>query len=79
MMYRVLNEFHDKQDNYYLYRKGDLYPRGDKKVTAKRISELSTDKNAAGIPLITEINDKVNEVEPERSMKNDDTADGDMQ
>lgn len=77
MMYKVLSEFHDKQDNYYLYKKGDLYPRGDKKVTAKRISELSTDKNAAGIPLIAEIDDEVDEIEPEWS-KSDDTADGDM-
>lgn len=40
-MFKVINDFIDKQDNDNLYQKGDVYPKGDYKPTKKRITELT--------------------------------------
>lgn len=54
-MYRVKMAFRDAKDGEYLYNAGDVYPRKGKKVTKARIEELSTENNAAGVPLIVEV------------------------
>lgn len=41
-MYKVINDFIDKQDNKTSYKKGDIYPRGDYEPTVERVEELST-------------------------------------
>jgi hypothetical protein len=40
-MYKVINNFIDKQDKSILYKKGDVYPKGDYKPTKKRVAELT--------------------------------------
>lgn len=42
MPYTVINKFMDLQDKKTKYNVGDQYPQGDKKVTEKRIKELSS-------------------------------------
>ena len=54
-MYRVKMAFRDAKDGEYLYNVGDVYPRKGKRVTKARIEELSTENNAAGVPLIVEV------------------------
>lgn len=39
MLYRVINDFIDKEDNT-LYRVGEGFPKGDSKPSKKRINEL---------------------------------------
>jgi hypothetical protein len=34
---------------------GDVFPKGDKKVTEERLNELATDKNRRRIPLIKKV------------------------
>jgi hypothetical protein len=53
--YAVVKDFTDLQDNNYIYRIGDEYPRKGYKPTKKRIEELSTNKNLRGEPLIAEV------------------------
>lgn len=54
--YEVIRDFTDLQDKNKVYRKGDVYPNPvNKKVSKKRIDELSTDENKIGAPLIKEI------------------------
>lgn len=40
MSCRVVKEFADSQDRYYVYQAGDLFPRDGKQVDEKRIREL---------------------------------------
>lgn len=54
-MYRVIEYFEDLQDNGQPYNVGDVFPKGDKKVTKERLNELATDRNRRHIPLIEEI------------------------
>ena len=54
-MYRVIEYFEDLQDNGQPYNVGDVFPKGDKKVTEERLSELATDKNRRCIPLIKKV------------------------
>ena len=54
-MYRVIEYFEDLQDNGQPYNVGDVFPKGDKKVTEERLSELATDKNRRRIPLIKKV------------------------
>lgn len=63
-MYKVIRYFTDLQDDEYIYREGDTYPRNGLKPTAERIVELSTNRNLQGVPLI-----KVEE--PVESVEND--------
>lgn len=51
-MYDVIVLFTDLQDNSYLYKVGDTYPRAGYKPTDKRIAELSGSSNKRGKPLI---------------------------
>lgn len=54
-MYKVLKHFVDLTDNNYEYHTGDTFPRDGLKVTKARFTELSTDKNRRGFPLIEEV------------------------
>ena len=56
-MYKVITGFVDLQDNNYPYAIGDKFPRKGKRVSKKRLAELSSDKNKRGIPLIQEVKD----------------------
>ena len=54
-MYRVIEYFEDLQDDGQPYNVGDVFPKGDKKVTEERLNELATDKNRRRIPLIKKV------------------------
>lgn len=54
-MYKVIKDFADLQDNNYIYRKNDIFPRKGFDVLPSRIKELATAKNRQGQPLIEEI------------------------
>lgn len=54
-MYRVIEYFEDLQDNGQSYNVGDVFPKGDREVTAERLNELATDKNRRHIPLIEKV------------------------
>lgn len=64
-MYRVIEYFEDLQDNGQPYNVGDVFPKGNKKVTKERLNELATDKNRRHIPLI----EKVEEPKVEKPIK----------
>ena len=66
-MYKVIKYFTDLQDNNYAYYVGDTFPRNGVDVCAERISELSSDKNLQGVPLIEEVAEK-----PKRTRKKKD-------
>ena len=57
-MYKVVKMFTDLQDNGYAYKAGDEFPRHGLTVSAKRLAELSSNKNRRGIALIEEIVEK---------------------
>ena len=63
-MYKVIKSFTDLQDNNYAYSVGDTFPRDGVEVGAERVSELSSDKNLQGVPLIKEVAEK-----PKRTRK----------
>lgn len=48
----IYKAFKDFEDNDYIYKKGDTYPREGLKPTKKRITELSSKKNKIGEVLI---------------------------
>lgn len=54
-MFKVLKHFVDLQDNRFEYHSGDTFPRDGLKVSKARFTELSTDKNKRGVPLIAEV------------------------
>lgn len=54
-MFKVIKFFTDLQDNNHPYQVGDIFPRPDMIVSKERIAELSSSKNARGVPLIEEI------------------------
>lgn len=45
----------DLQDNDFVYKEGDIYPREGLKVSKKRIQELSGNKNKLKEPLIKKV------------------------
>ena len=51
-MYRATVAFNDFKDNNRSYEAGEEYPRPGLKVSKARLTELSTDANASGFPLI---------------------------
>ncbi|PTE79303.1 hypothetical protein BUY98_08825 [Staphylococcus gallinarum] len=54
--FTVLHAFTDLQDKDKVYNVGDSFPKpANKKVSDKRIEELSTDKNKQGKALIQEV------------------------
>lgn len=52
MSYKVLTTFADLQDNRFVYKAGDTFPRDGAKVSADRLKELSGPSNKLGKPLI---------------------------
>lgn len=54
-MYKVVKSFTDLQDNNYLYKENDTYPRKGFDVLPSRVKELSTRANRRGEPLIREV------------------------
>ena len=63
-MYKVIKSFTDLQDNNYVYYVGDTFPHNGVVVGAERLSDLASDKNLQGVPLIEEITEK-----PKRTRK----------
>lgn len=61
MSYRVIVSFYDKQDDMYLYRVGDTYPRTGAEPSAERIEALETGNNANKQRYITKEGDELNE------------------
>lgn len=51
-MYKVLRYFEDIQDEMHPYNIGDIFPRDGMRVSADRLTELSTDRNLQRTPLI---------------------------
>lgn len=62
-MYKVIRYFTDLQDDEYIYREGDTYPREGLTPTTERIVELSTNRNLQGVPLIKEVEEPVESIE----------------
>lgn len=54
-MYKVIKSFTDMQDNNFLYKEGDTFPREGFDVLPSRIKELATTANRQGEILIKEI------------------------
>lgn len=52
----VYDRFKDLEDNEYIYKKGDTYPREGLEPSKERIKELSTKKNKIGEILIRKQN-----------------------
>lgn len=76
-MYRVIKSFSDLQDNGFVYKAGDVFPRLGKEVTENRLKELSSKENKRGEKLIEgepepaeEIIEKEAPVERRRRRKN---------
>lgn len=57
-MYKAISYFKDMKDNMHSYNPGDTFPRDGLKVDAKRLEELSTDKNRRGKPVIELVKEK---------------------
>ncbi|WP_226677195.1 hypothetical protein [Mesobacillus jeotgali] len=54
--YEAIASFTDSQDKGKVYQKGDPYPNpANKKVSAERIKQLSSEDNRLGYPVIKEI------------------------
>lgn len=53
--YEVIKYFVDLQDDNHKYNVGVKFPRGNKKVSQKRLAELSGSDNKQGTPLIKKI------------------------
>lgn len=51
----VYEKFKDLEDNNYIYKKGDTYPREGLEPSKERIKELSTKKNKIGKILIEKL------------------------
>ena len=66
-MYRAIHNFYDLKDNNHAYSVGDTFPRNGVAVDAERLSELASEKNRVGVPLIEEIAEK-----PKRARKKKD-------
>lgn len=62
-MYKVIRYFTDLQDDEYIYREGDTYPREGLTPTTERIVELSTNRNLQGVPLIKKVEEPVESIE----------------
>lgn len=63
--YVVLKDFADLQDNKYLYRAGDSFPRAGVDVSEERVAELASKRNKCGEALITRVEVKdVSKPEP---------------
>lgn len=77
MKYKVIKDFTDLQDNDYIYRAGDLFPREGVEVSEERIKELSTKNNKRNEVLIeaVETKPKGNKAEKQGDNKEDKAKD----
>lgn len=66
-MYKVIKSFTDLKDNNYAYYVGDTFPRNGVEAGAERVTELASDKNRLGVPLIEKVAEK-----PKRTRKKKD-------
>ena len=57
-MYKVIAYFEDLQDNSRPYDVGDTFPVEGVEVTKERFTELASNKNRQGKPLIKEVKPK---------------------
>lgn len=57
------------QDNNYLYKENDIFPRNGFDVLPSRIKELATSKNRRGMPLIKEIEEEKSKKSTKKSGK----------
>lgn len=57
--YIVLKDFADLQDNKYLYRVGNSFPRTGVDVGEERVAELASKRNKCGEALIAKVEVKV--------------------
>lgn len=57
-MYKVIKLFADLQDDNYIYKEGDVYPRKGLEVTEERIAELAGSNNLQHQPLIQLVKQK---------------------
>lgn len=64
----IYKKFKDLEDNDYIYKKGDIYPREGLEVSQKRIKELASNKNKIGEVLIKKM--QVENI-PEENIKED--------
>ena len=56
-MYLVIKAFTDLKASH-VYHVGDTFPHNGVEVDADRLSELASDKNRFGVPLIEEVSGK---------------------
>ena len=69
----IYKAFKDLEDNGYIYRKGDIYPREGLEPTKKRIKELTSNKNKIGAVLI-EKTEEGQELEVEETEENEEVV-----
>lgn len=60
MTNKVIKYFTDLQDSNHEYNKGDVFPRKSKEVSEERLTELSTNNNRQGTPLIERVQEQNN-------------------
>lgn len=53
-MYKVIKDFSDREDNRFVYRAGDIYPRLGYTPSNDRVAGLLGTDNGQGVPLIEE-------------------------
>lgn len=60
----------DLEDNDYIYKKGDIYPRQGLEPSKKRIKELASNKNKIGEVLIQKVeNEEMKDTEVEEKQE----------
>lgn len=59
-MYRVVHIFYDMEDkNKHVYRVNDIFPHDGRKISKKRLEELTSTKNKIGEVLIELVDEDV--------------------
>lgn len=69
-MYRVIKAFTDLKASH-VYHVGDTFPHNGVEVDAERITELASDKNRMGAPLIEEVAEKPKRVRKKETTNRD--------
>ncbi len=62
-MYKAIADFKDLQDNGYIYRAGDIFPRTGYAPTGKRLADLLSGNNKRGRAVIVAVAESPKEVE----------------
>lgn len=59
-MYRVVHIFYDMEDkNKHVYRVNDIFPHDGRKISKKRLEELTSTKNKIGEVLIELVDENI--------------------